>query len=52
MAVLPKQLIQYFNETPSIKTESLHFNHILTVKKSSMPMQILMDTTTLAKQAL
>lgn len=33
MAVLPKQLMQYFNETPSIKTESLHFNHILTVKK-------------------
>lgn len=33
MAVLPKQLMQYFNEAPSIKTESLHFNHILTVKK-------------------
>lgn len=29
MAVIPKQLMEYFSKTPWIKAETLHFNHIL-----------------------
>lgn len=57
MAVIPKQLMEYFSKTPWIKAETLHFNHILiawlkihcdgvqrqNLKKKNLIVQIFMD---------
>lgn len=57
MAVIPKQLMEYFSKTPWIKAETLHFNHILiawlkihcdgvqrqNLKKNNLIVQIFMD---------
>lgn len=57
MAVIPKQLMEYFSKTPWIKAETLHFNHILIAwlkihcdgvqrqnfKKNNLIVQIFMD---------
>lgn len=57
MAVILKQLMEYFSKTPWIKAETLHFNHILIAwlkihcdgvqrqnfKKKNLIVQIFMD---------